>query len=203
MLLGLYGAGKTTTIAKLGNYFQKRGKKVALVGLDVHRPAAKEQLEQLGKQNNLQVFVDKKGSDPIKTYKLFESKLKDYDLILIDTAGRDALSEDLIKEIKELNKYIKPTERILIMPADIGQAAKTQTEKFQEAVNITGVIITRMDSSAKAGGALTACAETKAPVYFITVGEKVNDLESFNPETFLSRLLGLGDLQVLIEKVNL
>jgi signal recognition particle subunit SRP54 len=202
MLVGLYGAGKTTTIAKLGNYFSKRGKKVALVGLDVHRPAAKEQLEQLGKQNNLTVFVDKKLTDALKTYKSFEDKLKTYDLILIDTAGRDALSKDLIKEITELNKYIKPTERILIMPADIGQAAKAQAEEFQKAVDITGVIITRMDSSAKGGGALTACAETHTGVYFITVGEKVNDLESFNPETFLSRLLGMGDLQALMEKVH-
>ncbi len=202
MLVGLYGAGKTTTIAKLGNYFSKRGKKVALVGLDVHRPAAKEQLEQLGKQHNLQVFVDKKENDAIKTYKSFEKKLKDYDLILIDTAGRDALSSDLIKELKELSKLISPQETILIMPADIGQAAKKQAEEFQTSAKVTGVIITRMDSSAKGGGALTACAETHSPVYMITTGEKINDLESFDPESFLSRLLGMGDLQALIEKVK-
>ncbi|MEK6881767.1 MAG: signal recognition particle receptor subunit alpha [Nanoarchaeota archaeon] len=202
MLVGLYGSGKTTTIAKLGNYYAKRGKRVVLIGLDVHRPAAKEQLEQLGKQNNLAVFVDKKLNDPIKTYKSFEKDLKDYDLILIDTAGRDALSEDLIKELKELNKTITPTETILIMPADIGQAAKTQAQEFQKSAKITGVIITRMDSSAKGGGALTACSEVHSSVYFITTGEKINDLESFNPESFLSRLLGMGDLQTLIEKVH-
>lgn len=204
MLLGLYGAGKTTTIAKLGNYYAKRGKKVALVGLDVHRPAAKEQLKQLGEKNKLNVFVDLTETDAIKTWKELEKskKLKDYDLVLVDTAGRHNLDKELIKEIKELSKEIKPTEIILIMPADIGQAAKQQAEDFQKAVNISGVIITRMDSTAKAGGALTACAETKAPVYFITTGEKINDIEQFNPDSFLSRLLGMGDLQGLIEKIR-
>jgi len=202
MLLGLYGAGKTTTISKLGNYYSKRGKKVALVGLDVHRPAAKEQLKQLAETNNLTAFVDLEESDAIETYKKFKPKLKDYDLVLIDTAGRHNLDKELIAEIKELSKTIKPTEIILVMPADIGQAAKQQAQDFQKAVNVSGVIITRMDSTAKGGGALTACAETKAPVYFITNGEKINDIEEFNPETFLSRLLGMGDLQSLIEKIK-
>ncbi len=202
ILLGLYGAGKTTTISKLGNYYAKRGKKVALVGLDVHRPAAKEQLEQLGKTNNLNVFVDMEENDALKTWKNFKPKLKDYDLILIDTAGRHNLDKELISEIKSLKKEIKPTETILVMPADIGQTAKTQASEFQKAVDVSGVIITRMDSSAKAGGALTACAETKAPVYFIGNGEKINDLEEFNPKTFLSRLLGMGDLESLMEKIR-
>ena len=181
MLLGLYGAGKTTTIAKLGNYYAKRGHKVALLGLDVHRPAAKEQLEQLAKKNKLTAFVDMKENDAIKTWKKFESQLKKYELILIDTAGRHNLDKELISEIKSLGKEINPTETILVMPADIGQAAKKQAEDFKKALNITGVIITRMDSTAKGGGALTACAETNAPVYFITTGEKINDIEEFNP----------------------
>jgi signal recognition particle subunit SRP54 len=202
MLLGLYGAGKTTTIAKLGNYYAKRGHKVALLGLDVHRPAAKEQLEQLAKKNKLTAFVDMKEDDAIKTWKKFESQLKKYELILIDTAGRHNLDKELISEIKALGKQINPTETILVMPADIGQAAKKQAEDFKKALNITGVIITRMDSTAKGGGALTACAETNAPVYFITTGEKINDIEEFNPESFLSRLLGMGDLASLIEKIR-
>ena len=164
MLLGLYGAGKTTTIAKLGNYFAKRGNKVALVGLDVHRPAAKEQLKQLAEKNKLNYFIDEKENNAIKTWKKFKKDLKKYDLILIDTAGRHTLDKNLIKEITALNKEIKPTESILIMPADIGQAAKKQAQEFKEAINISGVIITRMDSTAKAGGALTACGETKAPL---------------------------------------
>jgi signal recognition particle subunit SRP54 len=183
MLLGLYGAGKTTTIAKLGNYYAKRGKKVALIGLDVHRPAAKEQLQQLGKKNNLNVFVDMQESDAIKTWKNFKPKLKDYDLILIDTAGRHNLDEELISEIKNLGKEISPTETILVMPADIGQAAKQQAQDFKKALNITGVIITRMDSTAKAGGALTACSEVKAGVYFLTMGDRQSLIEKVRSVT--------------------
>jgi len=202
MLLGLYGAGKTTTIAKLGNYFAKRGNKVCLVGLDVHRPAAKEQLKQLAEKNKLSYFIDLEETDAIKTWKKFEKKSKEYDLILIDTAGRHTLDKELITEIKSLGKETDSTETILVMPADIGQSAKKQAKEFQDALKISGVIITRMDSTAKAGGALTACAETQAPVYFITTGEKINDIEEFNPQSFLSRLLGMGDLQALIEKVR-
>ncbi len=204
MLVGLYAAGKTTTIAKLGNWFAKRGKKVALVGLDVHRPAAKEQLMQLGKQNNLNVFTDLEENDAEKLWNSLEKsgKLKDYDLVLIDTAGRHSLDKELVEEIKSLNKKIKPTETILVMPADIGQAAKPQAEHFKSALDISGVIITRMDSTAKAGGALTACAEVEAGIYFIATGEKINDLEEFDPKKFLSRLLGMGDLESLIEKIK-
>ena len=204
MLLGLYGAGKTTTVSKLGNYFAKRGKKVVLIGLDTHRPAASEQLQQLAEKNRLNCIVDTEEKNPLKIWKKFESsgKIKEYDVVIIDTAGRHTLDLDLIKEIKTLNKEISPTETILVMPADIGQAAKKQAQEFYEAINITGVIITRMDSTAKAGGALTACGETKSPVYFITTGEKINDIEEFNPKSFLSRLLGMGDLETLIEKIK-
>ena len=203
MLLGLYGAGKTTTISKLGNYYSKRGKKVALVGLDVHRPAAKDQLKQLAEKNKLACFVDMKETNAVKTWKSFKKQLADYDVILIDTAGRHSLDKELVKEIKDLGKEIQPTETILVMPADIGQAAKKQAQEFQDALKISGVIITRMDSTAKGGGALTACAETNAGVYFITTGEKVNDIEEFNPNSFLSRLLGMGDLETLMEKIKL
>lgn len=202
MLLGLYGAGKTTTTVKLGNYYAKRGSKVAVVGLDVHRPAAKEQLKQLAEKHKLSYFVEFDEDDAIKTWKDIEPKLKDFDVVLIDTAGRHSLDYELIKEIKTLVKYVKPTESILVLPADIGQAAKKQSKEFQEAINISGVIITRMDSTARGGGALTACAETKASVYFIGTGEKINDIEEFNPKSFLSRLLGMGDLESLIEKIK-
>jgi len=136
MLLGLYGAGKTTTIAKLGNYFAKRGNKVALIGLDVHRLAAPEQLEQLAEKNKLSYFIDKKEKDPIKIWKKYEKELKDYNLILIDTAGRHSLDKELIEEIKALDREIRPTETILVVPADIGQAAKKQAKEFQEAIDI-------------------------------------------------------------------
>lgn len=202
MLIGLYGSGKTTTIAKLGNYYAKRGKKIALIGLDVHRPAAPEQLKQLAEQNKLNYFIEQKEKDPKKIWKKYEKKLKDYDLILIDTAGRHNLDKELAKELKNLEKLISPTESILVIPADIGQAAKKQAQEFKEIIKISGVIITRMDSSAKGGGALTACGETNSGVYFITTGEKINDIEEFNPEAFLSRLLGMGDLPTLIEKIQ-
>jgi signal recognition particle subunit SRP54 len=202
MLVGLYGSGKTTTISKLASYYAKRGKNVAALGLDVHRPAATDQLEQLGKKIKIPVFTNKKEKDPEKIYNEFKTKLKNYDMVLIDTAGRDALDENLIKEIKSLNKTIKPTETLLVMPADIGQTAKSQAQKFKDTLNITGVIITRMDSTAKGGGALTACAEIKAPVIFIGTGEKPSDLETFDPESFLSRLLGMGDLKTLMEKIH-
>lgn len=202
MLVGLYGAGKTTSAHKLAAYYSKRGFKTAMMGLDVHRPAASDQLEQLGNQIKVQTFINKQEKNPLKIYKQYEEKLKDYDLIIIDTAGRHSLDNELVEEIKQLTKEINPQHKLLTIQADIGQAAKTQAAEFQNSVNINGVIITRMDSTAKAGGALTACSETNAPVYFIGTGEKSNDFETFNPKSFISRLLGLGDIEGLLEKVQ-
>ena len=202
LFLGLYGSGKTTTIAKLGFYYAKRGKKVACLGLDTQRPAAMHQLEQMAEKARISVFIDKKEKSPEKIYNNYKKELDKYNLVLIDTSGRDALNFELTKEIKFLEKLIKPDYRILVMPADIGQSARIQASEFQKALSIDGVIITRMDGTAKAGGALTACAETNAPVFFIGTGEKIQDLEVFNPESFISRLLGLGDIQGLLEKVK-
>ena len=202
MLLGLYGAGKTTTTAKITNYFAKRGKRVAMIGLDVHRPAASEQLKQLAEKNKLNYFIDLEEKNPIEIWNKHKKELEKFDVVVIDTAGRHSLDKDLIREIKNIAKEISPTESILVMPADIGQAAKKQASDFKEAVDVSGVIITRMDSTAKGGGALSACAETKSGVYFITTGEKINDIEEFHPNSFLSRLLGMGDLETLIEKVR-
>lgn len=202
MMLGLYGAGKTTTISKLALYYSKRGKKVCTIGLDVHRPAASEQLKQLMDAQNLTAFIDPEEKDPVKIYKKFQKDMEKYDLVLIDTAGRDALDDSLVTEIESISKTAKPTETFLVLTADIGQTAKAQASTFKSAVDITGVIITRMDSTAKAGGALTACAEVNVPVVFIGTGEKPHELELFNPESFLSRLLGMGDLESLMEKIK-
>jgi len=202
MMLGLYGSGKTTTIGKIASYYAKRGHKVCAIGLDVHRPAAPEQLKQICSKLNIPVFISPEEKDPKKIWKKYESELEKYELVLVDTAGRDSLDDALIKEIKDIAKLTKPTESFLVMPADIGQTAKKQAQAFKDAVNITGVIITRMDSTAKAGGALTACSEVHAPVIFIGTGEKPADLELFNPESFLSRLLGMGDLQTLMDKIH-
>lgn len=202
MALGLYGAGKTTTISKIAFYYAKRGAKVCAIGLDVHRPAAGEQLRQACARVNVQAFIAPEEKNPVKIWKKYKDELKKYDLVLIDTAGRDALDQELIKEIKAIAKEVEPTETLLVMPADVGQTARKQTQTFKEAVSITGVIITRMDSTAKAGGALTACAESKAPVVFIGTGEKPHELELFDPQSFLSRLLGMGDLKALLEKIE-
>jgi signal recognition particle subunit SRP54 len=202
LLLGLYGAGKTTTASKLGLYYSKRGKKVALLGLDVHRPAASDQLEQLAKQNKLACFIDKEEKNALRIWKKYKKELDEYEILIIDTAGRHSLDKELVAEIKELNEKIKPDYKILVIQADIGQAAKKQAEEFQKSLSVNGVIITRMDSTAKAGGALTACYETKAPVFFIGTGEKANEIETFNPKSFVSRILGMGDLEGLLEKVQ-
>jgi signal recognition particle subunit SRP54 len=202
MMVGLYGSGKTTTIGKLAKYFTKRGKKVALLGLDIHRPAAMDQIEQVGKGANVTVFIDRKEKDPVKIYRQFEKEYPKYDVLIVDTAGRDALSDDLIQELNDLNKTIRPDENLLIVSADIGQAAQSQAEKFHETCNITGVVVTKMDGTAKGGGALTACSVTKAPIKFLGVGEKIDDLEAFNPKGFVGRLLGMGDLEALLDKAK-
>lgn len=202
MLVGLYGVGKTTHAGKLAKYFQKRGRKVALVGLDVHRPAAMDQISQIAKSINAPVFIDRKEKDPVNIYNKFKDELSKYDLLIIDTAGRDALSDELIQELKNVHDAINPDETLLTISADIGQAAQKQAETFHDAGAITGVIITKMDGTAKGGGALSACAVTGAPIKFIGVGEKVDDLESFNPKGFVGRILGMGDLEALLEKAK-
>ncbi|MBS3105762.1 signal recognition particle protein Srp54 [Candidatus Woesearchaeota archaeon] len=202
MLVGLFGSGKTTTAGKLAKFYTKRGFKVALIGLDIHRPAAMEQIEQVGKHANITVFSDKKTKDPIKIWNNFKNKYQNFDILIIDTAGRDALSHDLINEIEEVNKTIKPDENLLVISADIGQAAQKQAEQFHKSCGITGVIVSKMDGTAKGGGALTACSVSGAPIKFIGVGEKIDDLEQFNPAGFVGRILGMGDLEALLEKAK-
>ncbi|MBU3941553.1 MAG: signal recognition particle protein Srp54 [Nanoarchaeota archaeon] len=202
MLVGLFGSGKTTQAGKLAKFYTKRGYKVALVGLDTHRPAAMEQIEQIAKKANVPVFLDKKEKNPLNILKKFEKEFNKYNIIIIDTSGRDALSKDLIEEIKKINKAVKPEENLLVISADIGQAAQKQAQAFHESCKITGVIVTKMDGTAKAGGALTSCAATDAKIKFIGVGEKLGDLEVFRPEGFISILLGMGDLEALLEKAE-
>ncbi len=202
MLCGLFGNGKTTTAGKLAKFFQKRGNKVAVIQTDTWRPAAYEQLKQLGAQINVDVFGIKNEKDPVKIYKTFQPELQKYNIVIVDTAGRDALSEELIEELKQMNALVKPDETLLVMSADIGQAAERQAHAFHETCKVTGVIITKLDGTAKGGGALIACSVTGAPVKFIGVGEKIDAFEEFKPKNFVGRLLGMGDIEALLEKAK-
>ena len=201
MLVGLFGSGKSTSVAKIGKYFLKQGLKPVFVGLDYHRPAATDQIMQLGKQIGVPVYVED-GKDPYSTAKNALEKFAKHDVFIFDTAGRNALDKELADELKKLNEIIKPDEVLLVIPADLGKVAKQQSEEFHKLVGITGVIITKMDGTAKAGGALAATSVTGAKVKFIGVGEKIEDLELYDPTRFVSRLLGLGDLQTLLEKAK-
>ncbi len=202
MLVGLFGNGKTTTAGKLGKYIKKRGHKVALVSLDVWRPAAYEQLKQIGERAEISVYGNPKEKNPSKILKEFEKELNKFDVVIYDTAGRDALNEELITELRQVNKLIQPHEALLVMGADVGQAAEIQAKTFHDTCGVTGVIITKLDGTAKGGGALSACAITGAKVKFIGVGEKIDAFEEFDPKRFVGRLLGMGDIEALLEKAK-
>jgi len=199
MLVGLFGSGKTTTAGKLAKYFSKQGLRPALVTADFHRPAALDQLAQIGKQINVPVFYEK---DPYTSVKKGLEKFAKYDTIIFDTAGRNALDAQLAEELKKLKELIKPDEVLLVIPADLGKVARIQAEEFHKLAGVTGVIITKMDGTAKAGGSLAATSVTNAKVKFIGVGEKIEALELYDPQRFVSRLLGLGDLETLLEKAK-
>jgi signal recognition particle subunit SRP54 len=202
MLVGLFGSGKTTTAGKLGKYFKKRGHKVAVVQTDTWRPAAYDQLEQLSQSIGVDMLGIKGSKDPIKILDKFAPRFADYDVVIIDTAGRDALSDDLIEELNRISSKVKPHENLLVLSADIGQAAEKQAMKFHVTCKVTGVIITKLDGTARGGGALAACRVTNAPVKLIGVGERVDDLEEFRPKGFVGRLLGMGDLEALLDKAK-
>ncbi|MEM4257083.1 MAG: signal recognition particle receptor subunit alpha [Candidatus Diapherotrites archaeon] len=202
LLVGLFGNGKTTTAGKLAKWYQKRGKKTGLIAADVFRPAATEQLRTIAKNAKAEFYGNEKEKDPKKIIKEGLQKLKDCDLIICDSAGRSALDEELIKEIKEINNEFQAEHKWLVIGADIGQLAKKQAQAFHEAIGINGVILTRTDGSAKGGGALAACKATGAKVYFIGTGEKIDDIQEFDSTRYLSRIMGYGDLQTLIEKAT-
>lgn len=202
MMVGLYGQGKTTTSGKLARYFTKKGLSSALIAADVHRPAAYDQLKQIGDLINVPVYGDPEEKNAVKIVKRGLEEFKNIDVVIIDTSGRHSLEDDLIKEITDIERVSKADEKLLVMDAAVGQQAGPQAKAFHEAVNITGVIITKLDGTAKGGGALSAVAETKAPIVFIGTGEHIRDLEKFDANRFLSRLLGMGDIESLMEKVS-
>jgi signal recognition particle subunit SRP54 len=202
MLVGIQGSGKTTAAAKLARYFQKKGLKPALICADTYRPGAYAQLQQLATRINLPVYGDPKAKDPVKVVSEGLKQFTDKDLIIVDTAGRHKEEQDLIKEMKNLEKKIKPDEVMLVIDGTIGQQALIQAKAFHEATPIGAILVTKLDGSARGGGALSAVAATGAPIKFIGTGEKTEDVESFIPSRFVGRLLGMGDLETLLEKVR-
>jgi len=202
MLVGLYGQGKTTTTGKLGKHFKKKGLNLGLIAADVHRPAAFDQLSQIGEQIQVPVFGSSDNKDAGKVVKEGLEEFKELDVVIVDTAGRHALDEELISEMKSISKIVKPDEILLVMDATVGQQAGPQAQAFHDAVGVSGVILTKLDGSAKGGGALSAVAVTKAPIVFVGTGESLDSLETLDPDRFISRLLGMGDLQTLLERAE-
>lgn len=202
MLVGLFGSGKTTTCGKLAKYYKKRGMKVAVIQTDTWRPAAYEQLKQLASDVGVDFYGSREEKDPAVIYGQFEKNLSGYDIVIVDTAGRDALSDELITELTSIHNLVNADEKLLVISADIGQAAQKQAQMFHDTCGVTGVVVTKLEGTAKGGGALSACAVTGAPIMFIGVGEKVDDLEVFYPKRFVGRLLGMGDLESLLEKAK-
>jgi signal recognition particle subunit SRP54 len=198
LVIGLFGSGKTTTIGKIGKWFKTRGLTPAFVACDTHRPAAQEQLKQLAEKIGVNVYSQGEKPEDIAKNAL---KAKE-DILIFDSAGRDALDQELAKELKAMGEIIKPDEVLLVIPADIGQAARKQAEEFNKLVGITGIVVTKLDGTAKGGGALVASAVSGAKIKFIGIGEKIDDLEAYDPQRFCSRLIGYGDIQGLLEKAK-
>jgi signal recognition particle subunit SRP54 len=202
ILVGLQGSGKTTTTVKLARFFQKKGLKAAVICADTFRPGAYDQLSQLCARIGVPFYgeLENKNAVEITTHGIAE--LKRYDVILVDTAGRHALESDLILEMKGINEIANADQRFLVIDSGIGQQASEQARAFNEAIGLTGVIVTKLDGTAKGGGALSAVAEVGTGIAFIGTGETIDDFEKFEPDRFISRLLGMGDIKTLVEMIE-
>ncbi|MGA8303253.1 MAG: signal recognition particle protein Srp54 [Thermoplasmata archaeon] len=200
LLAGLFGQGKTTTAGKLARYFQKKGVRVGLVAADVHRPAAIDQLEQLAKKVGAEFYANRAERKAETIVREALARFPPHLAIIVDTAGRSGIDAELIEELKRVRSALEPEETILVLDAAMGQSAGRSAEAFQKAVGLTGVILTKLDGSAKGGGALSAVAVSGAPILFIGTGEHLDELERFDPTRFVSRLLGMGDIQTLLER---
>jgi signal recognition particle subunit SRP54 len=200
LLAGLFGQGKTTTAGKLARYYQKKGVRAALVGADVHRPAAIDQLEQLAKKVGCDFYTDRGEKRAELIVRAALEKFPPHSTIIVDTAGRSGIDADLVAELKRVREALQPDDTLLVLDAAMGQAAGRSAQAFHEAVGLTGVILTKIDGSAKGGGALSAVAVSGAPILFLGTGEHLDELERFEPTRFVSRLLGMGDIQTLLER---
>ncbi|MAV60081.1 MAG: signal recognition particle protein [Euryarchaeota archaeon] len=200
LMVGLYGQGKTTTTAKVADWWRrKHGVKVAVIEADVHRPGAFQQLTQLLEGTNVDVYGEPEEKDAIK---IVRNGLKIHnaaDVIIIDTAGRDSLDNELKDELMKISEVSRATEKFLVIDAQVGQAAGPVAQTFHELVGVTGTIVTKLDGTARGGGALSAVSTTGAPIVFVGEGERINDLEKFESDRFISRLLGMGDIKGLID----
>ena len=204
MMVGLHGAGKTTTSAKLAKRMAKEGRKPMLVACDVYRPAAIDQLEILAKNEGFPCYLDRENKDvPSLARKGWEeSKKNGSDLIIFDTAGRLQIDDDLVRELEELKKQVNPHEILLVADAALGQEAVNVAKTFHDRLDITGIVLTKMDGDARAGAALSMKKVTGAPIKFMGVGEKIDEFEVFHPDRLASRILGMGDVVSLVEKAQ-
>lgn len=205
LLAGLQGAGKTTSAAKLALYLKERQKKkVLMVSVDTYRPAAIEQLRTLGEQVGVDTFPSDPTSTPqeIATLALEEAKKRYYDVLIVDTAGRLAVDEAMMQEVRELSEIVKPIETMFVVDAMTGQDAANTAKAFGDALNLTAVILTKADGDARGGAALSVREVTGCPIKFIGMGEKIEALEPFFPDRIASRILDMGDLLSLIEQIQ-
>lgn len=202
MMVGLHGAGKTTSSGKLARLIQKQGRQPLLVAADVYRPAAMDQLETLGKQLDLPVFVKRGETDVLKIAReaLAFAGANNRNTIIFDTAGRLQIDEPLVQELVRLRDLVKPREILLVLDAATGQEAMNVATHFDQALNITGSILTKLDGDARGGAALSLKSVTGKPIKFMGIGEKLEDFEPFHPERMASRILGMGDVVSLVEK---
>ena len=200
LMVGLYGQGKTTTTAKIADWWRRRhGVKVGVIEADVHRPGAYQQLCQLLEGTNVQVYGEPEEKDASKIVKNGLKEVGNSDVVIIDTAGRDSLDDELRQELINIAEIANATERFLVIDAQVGQAAGKVAQTFHDLVGVTGTIVTKLDGTARGGGALSAVATTGAPIVFVGEGEQVKDLEKFESDRFISRLLGMGDIKGLID----
>jgi signal recognition particle subunit SRP54 len=202
LLAGLQGSGKTTTAAKMAWWFSKKGLRPAVIQTDTFRPGAYEQAKQMCERAEVDFHGDPDEEDPVEVARKGLEETKDAEVRIVDTSGRSGLNETLIEELKAIEELVDPDRNLLVLDAAIGQGAKDQAKAFGDSVGIEGVVITKLDGTAKGGGALAAVDQTDSTIAFLGTGEEVADIERFEPNGFISRLLGMGDLKQLAERVE-